>query len=78
MLPVSGWQVVQETDGLHILLAQVHGAFDDSQIENQVQNALAAQEAVVPPIHVQRVGAIPQTIAGKDPLVKSNLARALH
>jgi hypothetical protein len=31
------------------------------------------QEAVVPPIRVQRVNAIPQTIAGKAPLVKSNL-----
>jgi phenylacetate-CoA ligase len=78
MLPVSGWQVVQETDGLHILLAHVHGAFDDRQIENQVHNALAAQEAVVPPVQVHRVDAIPQTIAGKAPLVKSNLARASH
>ena len=78
LLPVSGWQVIQETDGLHILLAQVHGALDDDQIESQVQNALAAQEAVVPPTQVQRVEAIPQTIAGKAPLVKSNLARALH
>lgn len=74
VLPVSGWQVVQEVDGLHILLARMHGPFEDSQIENQVHNALAAQEAVVPPIQVQRVDSIPQTIAGKAPLVKSNLA----
>jgi len=77
-LPVSGWQVVQEAGGLHILLAHVHGALDDSQIESRVQNALVAQEAVFPPIQVQRVDAIPQTIAGKAPLVKSNLASALH
>jgi phenylacetate-CoA ligase len=74
LLPVSGWQVVQETDGLHILLAQVHGTLDDSQIERSVKSALAAQEAVASPIQVQRVDAIPQTIAGKAPLVKSNLA----
>jgi hypothetical protein len=70
--------VVQEADGLHILLAQVHGALDDRQIKSQVQDALAAKAAVVPPIQVQRVDAIPQTIAGKAPLVKSNLASASH
>lgn len=68
---------MQEADGLHILLAQVHGALDDRQIESQVHTALAAQEAVVPPIQVQRVDIIPQTIAGKAPLVKSNLASTL-
>jgi len=78
LLPVSGWQVMQEADGLHILLARVHDALDDRQIESQVRQALAAQEAVVPPIQVQQVEAIPQTIAGKAPLVKSNLARASH
>ncbi len=78
MLPVSGWQVVQEADGLHILLAKVHGALDDSQIESSVKSALAAQEAVVPPIQVHRVDAIPQTIAGKAPLVKSSLVSGSH
>jgi phenylacetate-CoA ligase len=77
-LPVSGWQVVQERDGLHILLAHVHGVLDDSQIENSIKTALAAQEVVVPFIQVQRVAAIPQTIAGKAPLVKSNLVSVPH
>lgn len=78
LLPVSGWQVVQEADRLHILLARVHGELDDGQIESQVQSALTTQKVVVPPIQVQRVDAIPQTIAGKAPLVKSNLARTSH
>jgi putative adenylate-forming enzyme len=73
MLPVSGWQVVQESDGLHILLARVHGVLDDRQIESQVESALTTQKAVAPPIQVQRVDAIPQTIAGKAPLVKSKI-----
>lgn len=78
LLPVSGWQVVQEVDRLYILLAHVHGVIDDRQIESQVQSTLMEQKAVVPPIQVQRVDAIPQTVAGKAPLVKSNLARMLH
>lgn len=78
MLPVSGWQVVQDTDGLHILLANVHGSVDDSQIESSIKKTLASQEAVAPRIKVQHVDSIPQTIAGKTPLVKSNLASASH
>lgn len=74
LLPASGWQVVQEVDGLHILLAHVRGALNEGQIENSVKSALAAREAVIPPIWVQQVDAIPHTIAGKAPLVKSNLS----
>ena len=75
VLPVSGWQVVQEADGLHILLSGVHGAVDDEQLKHLVQNALASQGALVPPVAVQRVMSIPQTVVGKTPLVKSNLPR---
>ena len=74
-LPVSGWQVVQEVDGLHILLAGTSGAIDDGQFERLVQQALASQGAVVLNIQVEYVLSIPQTIAGKTPLVKSNLPR---
>ena len=75
VLPVSGWQVVQEADGLHILLSGVHGAVDDEQLKHLAQNALASQGALVPPVAVQRVMSIPQTVVGKTPLVKSNLPR---
>jgi phenylacetate-CoA ligase len=76
VLPVSGWQVVQEKDGLHVLLAKVRGALDERRIESSLKSALAAQKAVVPLVHLQQVDAIPQTIAGKAPLVKSNLDSA--
>jgi putative adenylate-forming enzyme len=72
-LPVSGWQVVQEVDCLRLLLAGISGVIDDRQLERLVQQAFASQGAVVPHVEVQRVPAIPQTIAGKTPLVKSNL-----
>ncbi len=63
LLPVSGWQGVQEADGLHILLAHVHGALNDSGIASRVHNALTSQGAVVPPIQEQRVDAIPTSVA---------------
>jgi putative adenylate-forming enzyme len=72
-LPVSGWQVVQEVNGLHILLAGIRGVIDDKRLESLVQQALVSQGAVLPRVEVQRILSIPQTIAGKTPLVKSNL-----
>ena len=74
-LPVGGWQVGQGVDELHILLVGMSGAIDDGQLERLVQQAVASQGAVVPNIQVEYVLSIPQTIAGKTPLVKSNLPR---
>jgi putative adenylate-forming enzyme len=73
-LPVSGWQVVQEVDGLHILLAGVRGVIDDKRLESLLREALASQGAVVPHVEIQRIPSIPQTITGKTSLVKSNVA----
>ncbi len=72
-LPVSGWQVVQEADGLHVLLNGVRGALDDAVLADTVWQALAKQGVVIPPVEVQRVTSIPQSATGKTPLIKSNL-----
>ena len=72
-LPVRGWQVVQETDCLHLLLADVRGTVNESELVDVVRQALKKQEAVVPPVAVQRVNAIPQASSGKTQLVKSKL-----
>jgi len=72
-LPVNGWQVVQEVDGLHVLLSSARGTLDEKKLADTVQQALAKQGAVVPRIEIQKVFSIPQTASGKTPLVKSNL-----
>jgi len=73
MLPVSGWQVVQEADGLLVLLSGVHGPLDDAAVASNVTQALAKQEVVIPSVKVQRVPRIPQSAGGKTPLIKPNL-----
>jgi phenylacetate-CoA ligase len=78
VMPVSGWQVVQEVDGLHILLSGLHGTVDDEQLKSLIQKALSMQNVATPDITIQRVTTIPQTIAGKTPLVKSNLPHILQ
>ena len=74
-LPVSGWQVVQEADGLHVLLSGIHRTVDEEGLADIIRQALSKQGAVVPDVEIQQVPSIPQTIAGKTPLVKSNLPR---
>jgi putative adenylate-forming enzyme len=76
-LPVSGWQVIQEVDGLHVLLSGVRGTFGDEVLTDTLRQALSEQGAIVPRIEVQRVESIPKTAAGKAPLIKSNLSHSL-
>jgi phenylacetate-CoA ligase len=76
MLPVSGWQVVQETGGLRVLLSGVRGEFRDEMLADTLWQALLEQGAIVPRVEVQRVESIPKTAAGKAPLIKSNLSHS--
>jgi putative adenylate-forming enzyme len=76
-LPVSGWQVIQEVDGLRVLLSGVRGELKDEMLADTLRQALVEQEVFVPHVEVQRVPAIPKTVAGKAPLIKSNLSRSL-
>ncbi len=76
-LPVSGWQVVQEADGLHVLLSGVRGELQDEILAETLLEALSEQGAIVLRVEVQRVESIPKTAAGKAPLIKSNLHRTL-
>ena len=76
-LPVSGWQVAQESDGLYVLLGGVRGEFGDEMLAGTLRQALSEQGAIVPPVEVQRVESIPKSAAGKAPLIKSNLTSSL-
>jgi phenylacetate-coenzyme A ligase PaaK-like adenylate-forming protein len=75
-LPVSGWQVIQEPGGLRVLLSGVRGEFKDEMLADTLRQALVEQGVFVPHVEVQRVPAIPKTVAGKAPLIKSNLSRS--
>ncbi|MDQ7095084.1 AMP-binding protein [Desulfosporosinus sp. PR] len=75
-LPVNGWQVVQEADGLHLFLGGLHGTFDEDGLLTAVKQALIKQGAAIPNIEVQKVPSIPQAASGKTPLVKSNLSHS--
>lgn len=74
-IPVSGWQVIQETDGLTVLLSGLREAAGATSLVNKLGQALSKQGVMLPQINVQQVSAIPKTASGKAPLIKSNLPR---
>jgi putative adenylate-forming enzyme len=72
ILPVSGWQVIQEADdALTILLSGVRQELVEAALENQLAVAFAAQGVRVPRITVKQVDAIPKSASGKAPLIKA-------
>lgn len=72
-VPATEWQVVQEQDGLHVLLSGVRNGFEEGALVASLQQKLTDQGAVVPPIIIETVSAIPRGATGKAPLIKSNL-----
>lgn len=72
-LPINGWQIIQEEDGLDILVRRAPDDFSDESLVKSIQLAISAMGARVPPIRVKRVSHIPGTPHGKTPLVKSNI-----
>ncbi len=72
-VPTNGWQVIQGDDGLTLLLSGLRESFEDDILASQFRQALTKQGAVLPPITVQRVTAIPKGAGGKAPLIKSNI-----
>ena len=70
-LPVSGWQVVQEKDGLRVLLSGARNGVHDPSIVDAITRNLTAQSVLTPRISVQHVDVIPKNTTGKTPLIKA-------
>lgn len=72
-LPVNGWQVLQDINGLQVFLSGIRGKLDEEILVSTIQQALAKPGVVIPQIVVKQVISIPKASSGKTPLVKSNL-----
>lgn len=77
VVPASGWQIAQEDDGLKVLLSGLREDKAPKRLVDALRQALAAQGAVVPPIEVRVVSAIPRTASGKAPLITSKHSHPL-
>jgi phenylacetate-CoA ligase len=71
--PVSAWQVVQEPDGLDVLLSGSPSPATDATIVAGLTSALEGQGIVVPPLRVRHVPEIARGATGKRLLIKSNV-----
>jgi phenylacetate-CoA ligase len=71
IVPASGWQLVQEADGLTVLVSGLPTAYADDRILNRLTEELTAQGVRIPRIQIHRVDAIPKSTAGKAPLIKA-------
>jgi phenylacetate-CoA ligase len=76
-VPTNSWQIVQDKDGLTLLLSSIRGAFSDEKFIQQLEQTLARQGVVVPVVAVRHVETIPKGASGKAPLIKSNLSRVV-
>jgi putative adenylate-forming enzyme len=73
IVPVSGWQVVQQADnGLVVLLTGARNGLTDETLRNQISTSLSQEGAQVPYIRIQHVAAIPKAASGKAPLIKAH------
>jgi phenylacetate-coenzyme A ligase PaaK-like adenylate-forming protein len=74
---VAAWQLVQERERLRLRIVPAAGRPDEAgPLAQSLQSALARTGAVVPPIVVERVGAIERGAGGKVPLIKPLQGRA--
>src|ERR671913_544161 len=72
-VPAGGWQVVQGTEGLTVLLSGVREDFADAALIDSLRRELEVQGVIVPPVKVRRVLNIPRTTVAKAPLIKAYL-----
>jgi putative adenylate-forming enzyme len=67
----ADYQVIQEPQGLRVLLSQQRGAMRDEAVAAALRQAIEAVGAIAPPVRVEHVATIPPEPSGKVPLIKS-------
>jgi len=70
-LPVQAWQVVEEPDGIRVLLARPEDSVDLSRVSVAIEQALEQQGVLARPVRIVQVEAIPRTALGKAPLIRA-------
>jgi putative adenylate-forming enzyme len=72
IVPVSGWQVVQQADnGLVVLLSGARSGMSDEALVDQMSKSLTQEGAHVPYVRALHVPEIPKTASGKAPLIQA-------
>ena len=75
ILPVAGWQIIHEEQGLSVLLAGVRDASICDSVRSSIERVLEAEGALAPPIRVRVVEALERGATGKAPLIMSRMRK---
>jgi phenylacetate-CoA ligase len=70
-VPVREWQVIQEAEGLRVLIAGAGPEFDERVLRGELARGLAEQGAREPILQVEHVGHLPRLGLGKSPLIRA-------
>ena len=73
LVPASGWQVVQEEDGLSVRITGLKDSSVCGPLEESLRRLLAEQGALVPAVRVSQVSTLERGATGKAPLILSRL-----
>jgi putative adenylate-forming enzyme len=73
-VPAAGWQVIQEDDGLHVLLTGLRDPAAPAAIGRAIRDMLDRAGVVAPPIRVRAVEQLQRGATGKAPLILSRTA----
>ena len=68
--PLRAWQVVEEPDGLRVLVQGLAAGAEPKALEGRIDQALTAHGAAARRVTVERVDEIRRTAVGKAPLVQ--------
>lgn len=71
MVPNNGWQLIQEANGLKILVVPGQQHMNESRVQNLISAALVRQKVLPPLIRLEEVSAIPKAPSGKSPLIRA-------
>jgi phenylacetate-coenzyme A ligase PaaK-like adenylate-forming protein len=76
ILPVSGWQVVQESESsLKILMSGARNDINDETVLGAIRRELMSEGVLMPQMRIEHVVEIPRNKSGKAPLVKSYISQ---
>jgi putative adenylate-forming enzyme len=75
-LPISGWQIVQEADGLHIFLLGALEELRSEQVLQSLREFLSRRGLVIPPIEIHRTTDLAKNVTGKTPALISHEKRS--
>jgi phenylacetate-coenzyme A ligase PaaK-like adenylate-forming protein len=69
LIPASGWQVVQEEDGVSVRITGLKDSSICGPLEDSLRTLLREQGCVVPAVRVGQVSTLERGATGKAPLI---------